>query len=408
MKILISAAETSSDIHGAELLKALREHAPEGARIEAFGIGGPKLQAEGLRALVDARELLAMGFTEIIGRIPRIVSALDQLTEAAQREKPDVAVVIDYPDFHFRLARRLKSLGVPLVYYIPPKVWVWRKGRIAELQENFRKLLCIFPFEESFYRDSKVQATYVGNPLMDELPLGLSRAEARERLGLQTSDHVLTLMPGSRSSELKRHIPLMLEAAVRAAARLRSAAWLGAEETLKILMPVPATADFARVSDWIERWQGANSFPILDIRFSRGNSAESLVAADAALVKSGTSTLEAGLLGCPHAVVYRPSWLSARLFEILVRYRGPVGLVNLVSGWKEGDPYLVEEILLEEATPDRLADAAVSLLTDSRKREQLLKGFRSLRQNLELSAEAPRHSVKAALEILEVASCPRS
>jgi lipid-A-disaccharide synthase len=148
MKILISAAETSSDAHAAELLKALRERSSE--PIEAFGIGGPKLAAAGQRQVFDAREMLSMGFVEILGRLPKILTALKRIEDEARALRPDVAVVVDYPDFHFRLAKRLAKQGIPLVYYIPPKVWAWRRGRVKFLKRFFRKILCILPFEVRF------------------------------------------------------------------------------------------------------------------------------------------------------------------------------------------------------------------------------------------------------------------
>src|SRR6185437_5565712 len=144
---------------------------------DAFGMGGPHLHEAGLRAVVDARGLLAMGFGEILGRLPQIFRALRVISDTARSERPDVAVVIDYPDFHFRLAKRLKANGIPVIYFIPPKVWAWRKGRIKILRERFVRVLSILPFEADFYRREKMPVTYVGNPLVDELPMSLTRGE---------------------------------------------------------------------------------------------------------------------------------------------------------------------------------------------------------------------------------------
>ena len=420
MKILISAAEASSDAHGAELLRALqaelRGSGGLGAAevpevIEAFGLGGPKLQAAGLRAVVDARELLAMGFIEILGRLPRIFSALRRLSDEASLQKPDVAVVIDYPDFHFRLARRLKRLQVPVVYYIPPKVWVWRKGRIRRLRESFVKILSILPFETPFYEKEKLPVVYVGNPLADELPLGLGRGAARAGLGVAPEARALVLMPGSRPSELKLHVEVMLDAATRAAALLRSGRRLAATEKLIVLMPFPVTSDLAalraRVDQWVKRASGGSANFILDVRVSQGDAAECLVAADAGLIKSGTSTLEAALLGCPHAIVYRTGWLSEFLYRLLVRYKGPVGLTNLVAGCKPGEPLLVSEVLLTSVTVKALCGEIVGLLTDEAGRERMLSGFARLRETVlggaaTQQAGTPGPSRRAALEVLGV------
>lgn len=247
MKILISAAETSSDAHGAELLRALRAQLPEAEGISAFGVGGPKLQAEGLHAVVDARELLAMGFLEIISRLPRIFGALSKLSQAASEEKPDLAVVIDYPDFHFRLAKRLRRLNVPIIYYIPPKIWIWRKSRIKILKRLFTRILCILPFEEEFYRRENLAVKYVGNPLLDELPMDLTKKRARETLGVGPNDKILVLMPGSRPAELKKHVNLMLEAAVAASKKLRNKKFLKADERLTVLLPFSVTTSLDEV-----------------------------------------------------------------------------------------------------------------------------------------------------------------
>jgi lipid-A-disaccharide synthase len=401
VKVLISAAEASSDAHGAELLRALKELGPQGQTVEAYGIGGPKLQAMGLRAVVDTRELLAMGFTEIIGRLPRIRKALRALVQAARDDRPDVAIVIDYPEFHFRLALKLKRLGIPVVYYIPPKVWVWRRGRIHTLKKFVDRVLCIFPFEAKIYREAKVSARYVGNPLIDELPLELSRKHARQKLELSEESLVLVAMPGSRPAEIKRHLPLMLAAALNTAAKLRSS-------KLDLLVPLPVTADLdrirAKITEWLKamRLKGEPVDELLCIRVSSGDSAECLVAADAGLIKSGTSTLEAALLGCPHVIVYKPSALSAWVFKNLIRYRGPVGLTNLATGWKPGQPYRVREILCEEATVQCLTAETLQLLTDEARRQQIKKELQALKETLAGGVEKGSVSRSAAREIFEV------
>ena len=408
VKILISAAEASSDVHGAELLRALRARLPEETELSVFGIGGPQLQKAGLRTLVDARGLLSMGFIEIISRLPKILAALKTLTEAARVEKPDVAVVIDYPDFHFRLARKLKALGVPVIYYIPPKVWVWRKGRIRQMRELFSRILCIFPFEEPFYRKENVPVRYVGNPLIDELPLDLTRDEARRKLGLAESERVLCLMPGSRPSELKRHLELMLEGSVRAAAELRSKGGLGPQEALRLLIPLPNTADLANLKSRVHGWQAMGGWDressIVLIQVSQGDAAIALKAADAALVKSGTSTLEAALLGCPHAVMYRPNAFSCWIFKHVIRYRDPVGLVNLILRDSENRPRrITEELLCKRATPSSLAKEAVNLMTNPALRARMKSDFDELRAVIRAGAGtdvASGPSARAADEIL--------
>ena len=413
MKILISAAEASSDAHGAELLKALRFSSPQNS-IDAYGIGGPKLRAAGLRGIVDARELLSMGFIEVLARLPRIFRALNLIESAAVRDRPDVAVVIDYPEFHILLAKRLKRLGIPVIYYIPPKVWVWRKGRIAKLKKYFAKLICIFPFEVPFYENENISITYVGNPLIDELPMKMTRAEARLKLGLDKSAKTVVIMPGSRPAELKQHLDVMLSSAVRAAAKLRSSGVLGAKERLCVLVPFSVTADLVvlreRVQSWLNRASGQTARLgetekfILDIRVFQGSAPECMVAAEAGLIKSGNSTLEAGLLGCPHSVVFRPNWVTTLIFRYLIRYRGPVGLVNLVAGSVK--PYMVNEILCEQVSEHSLCDEWITLLTDSAARSRLSEGFSQLRKQMMHFTESP--SRLAAEQVIETARSANS
>lgn len=405
MRLLISAAEASSDRHGAELVKALRQLVPASMEFSVFGIGGPELQKAGLNpVVVDARELLTIGFVEVLTQLPRILRALRRATEAAQELKPDLAIVIDYPDFHFRFARRLKALGIPVIYYIPPKVWVWRRRRVYFLRQFFKKILCIFPFEEEFYRQYQVPVSYVGNPLMDQLPLQMTRAQARERLGIAESELSVVLMVGSRRSEWKYHLELFLNAVYRVAMELRQKGQLQAEEKLVVLMPFPEVAPLAELTEKVKNWESTQNKcqnkceDVLTIRISQGNAAECLVAADAGLVKSGTSTLEAGLLGCPHLVVYKPSRTAEWIFKYLIRYRGPVGLVNLASGWKSGDPYLAPEFLCERATADLISSDLVDLMSSAERRAKMRSGFDRLRLVLGGKKQSP--SLAAAREVL--------
>lgn len=398
MKILISAAETSSDLHGAKLLQALtRECEARGEKLEAFGIGGPALRAAGLKIQVDARELLSMGFTEVLGRLPRIFRALGEITRLAIREKPDVAVVIDYPDFHFRLAKRLKRNGIPVVYFIPPKVWAWRKSRIKILRERFVRVLSIFPFEVPFYEREKMPVSYVGNPLVDSLPLELTKSQARKNLGISDSEPTFLLMPGSRPAELKYHFDIMLDAVALVAERLG--------RRIVVLVPLPLTSDLAevqrRAGAWISRKAGLKvSLSHLDLRVSQGNATECMVASDAGIIKSGTSTLEAGILGCVHSIMYRSNLLTHFIFHTLIRYYGPVGLVNLVAGYTEGSPFLIREVLHHQQDGALWADELLSLYQDPLRRKKITEGLQEVRRSVLSVGRSP--SEQAALEILDV------
>lgn len=373
MKIFISAAEASSDAHGAELLSALKELAGT-ASIEVFGLAGPKLKAQGVREILNAEDFLAMGFVEVLGKLPKALRALSVLANAVKKEQPDVAILIDYPDFHMRLAQRLRNSGVPLISFIPPKVWAWRKGRLQLLKRNFARVLCILPFEADFYARSGVKARYVGNPLLDELPLSMNSVEARLKLGLeaQGAGAVITLMPGSRPAEFKYHLPLMRDTV----ARLEKLKPLS-----RILVPLPETVRDSQLQEVQRTFKDFKQALVF-----KGHSHEALLASDVALIKSGTSTLEAGLLRCPHVITFKPHPISTFIVRKMIRYRGPAGLENLIlrgQGPETSDnPLMIPEFLSERARPELLAEALSRLLDTSvegcKEREAQFKTFEKL------------------------------
>jgi lipid-A-disaccharide synthase len=403
MKILISAAETSSDVHAAELLHALRSQCEaRGEVLEAFGIGGPKLKQAGLEQLVDAKDLLSMGFLEVASRLPKILESLSRIEKASFERKPDVVVVVDYPDFHFRLAKRLKKQNVPVVYYIPPKVWAWRKGRVRFLRKFFSKVLCIFPFEEKFYQTENVPVKYVGNPLLDELPIGSSRADARSKLGLGETEKVLSVLAGSRPAELKRHLELFLDGAQATAIKLLACGVLKSGQRLKVLLPFPETSDLASLQERVRAWECIQKHLMIHIRVSQGDSAWTMLAADAGLIKSGTSTLEAAILQCPHLIVFKPNAITTFLVRKIIGYWGPIGLSNLVAG-ATVEPFPIPEITSADVTPQLLSN----LLTELFQETELLKRVREVCKNVKAAMlqgqEGKSPSQSAASEVLEVA-----
>lgn len=385
-----------------------------GEELQAFGAGGSRLRSEGLEITVDARDLLAMGTVEVLGRLPRIRSALNELEKVAKDRRPEVAVLIDYPEFHLRLAARLKKLGIPVVCFIPPKVWVWRKGRIQKLRELFSKVLCILPFEESFYAREGMPVSYVGNPLVDELPWSLTRQAARQELGWSETDLGVALLPGSRPAELERHFEVMLQAVASLVPELRSRGILGKQDSLRVVIPLAETTDLARWQRRLaeRRWcQGVPQEAVDGVRvvLSQGGAHRALRAADAGIVKSGTSTLEAGLLGLPHVVMYRPSAVTAFLFQHLVRYRDPVALVNLMRRDSSGRPVQVlPELLCDQATPQALARELGPMLWDAATRKSVAQGLDEVRRVVFGGRDHPvSPSLRAAEEVRAVWSAGR-
>ncbi len=394
MKLLISAAEASSDAHGAQLLHALKESAPTGESFSCGGIGGPRMRKTGFVPLMEAERLSSMGFLEIFSRIPAIFSAYFKILKFARTQRPDVAVLMDYPGFHFLVARSLHRLGIPVVYYIPPKLWAWRKSRIHQLRRWCRLVLTILPFEEDFYKKSGVTAQYVGNPLIDEMPLSLTKEQARAQLGISPQATVVTLMPGSRSAELKRHGSLFIQTARLVARELKAKAALKPQEKLVTLLPLAwGTLPGYSMASFKED-------PDLDVRISAGSAHLFLAASDAGLIKSGTSTLEAALLSCPHCIVYQANWVSALIFNYLIRYSGPIGLSNLIAdprGPQARRPFRFDEVITYNVQPESLKTHLLALLTEGGRLNEARNALQLVREKVIGSGESPSRTAARAI-----------
>ena len=364
MNLLLSAGEASGDLHGALLLKALRDQSPG---LTAFGMGGPRLVAEGLDRIVAGEDLSVVGISEVIEKLPAVFRARAKLEEAARSRGPDAAVLIDFPDFHDLLARRLARAGIPLVYYISPQVWAWRTGRARTIARRARRILTLFPFEVDIYRRAGGDAVWVGHPLVDVVREGLRQpsplpAPARGRI---------VLLPGSRRSELRRHWPPMREAAAALSRRFGS-------EAVAVRAPGLPEALFP----------GADERGIRVV--SRGLHTL-LASADLALVASGTATLESALCGTPMVVVYRTSAASFAIARALVRLPY-VSLVNILAQER-----LVPELIQGDLTAARLESEAARLLESASERERTRAGLARVAASL----GPPGASARAAAALLE-------
>jgi len=356
-EILIVATEASADLHAARALEELRALRPG---IRAFGVGGPRLRAAGLEALYQAEELSVMGFAEVLPRIPRILAILRGLRQAAAERRPGAALLVDSPDFNLRLAKHLKKLGVKVVYYVSPMIWAWRKGRARKMARLVDRMLCILPFEERFYEGTGVHARFVGHPFA-ERPLPGPPERYRTSLGLPGGRITVALLPGSRASELQRIFPPMLDAAERIRARHPDA---------QFVVPVAPTLREEAVRPYLA------SHATLDVTLVAGKADEAVGASDAALVKSGTSTLETALMMRPMVVVYRMSWLSFLLAKLFVRI-AHFALVNILAGRR-----VVPELLQLQASPARMAEEVEKLLADPAAREAQRAGLSEVRASL--------------------------
>jgi lipid-A-disaccharide synthase len=355
--VLIVATEASADLHAARALEELRRLRPD---LAAFGMGGPRLAAAGLECLHHASEMSVMGLSEVLPRIPVILGILRHLAAAAAERRPRVALLVDSPDFNLRLAVKLKKLGIRVVYYVSPSVWAWRRGRVRTIARVVDRMLCILPFEEPFYAGTGVSARFVGHPFA-ERPAPLAPEAYRAALALPGGRTTIALLPGSRRSEVKRIFPAMLEAAERLRVR---------HPDVQFVVPIAPGLTREALLPHLA------SHRTLEVRLVEGQADAAVGASDAALVKSGTSVLEAALMLRPLVAVYKLSWLSYWVARLLVRLTH-FTLVNLLAGRT-----VVPELLQGQASPARMAEEIELLLADGPAREQQLAGLRAVRASL--------------------------
>lgn len=331
LRVLLVAGEPSGDLHGAALVTALRARRPD---LEVVGIGGPRLRAAGMQVLVDTEHVATMGFTETFGTLGRLVRAYRTLVRTLDAARPDLVVLIDYPEFNLRLAKQAKRRGIPVFYFVAPQVWAWRKGRIRTIAERVDKLAAVFPFEPGVYNhEGRALAEFVGHPLLDVVRATRSRAETRARYGLDPARPLLALLPGSREKEVGFLFPAMCAAA----AGLASDGWQAVAALAESLGP----ADLAAAL-------GGAAIPV---PIAHNDTYNVVAAADAAIVASGTATLETALLGCPMVIVYRLApltyWIARRLVDVPF-----IGMPNLIL--HRG---VFPELIQDAVTPAAIVDA---------------------------------------------------
>jgi lipid-A-disaccharide synthase len=334
-QILLSAGEASGDMYAAGLAAALE--ARTGAAI--FGMGGDQMRRAGVDVITDYSEVSVLGITEILSHLPQLVRAMRHLVDAARERRPELAIVTDFPGFHLRLARKLKPLGVRNVYYICPQFWAWRPWRVRIVRRRFALALCIFPFEEKFFGDAGVPVKFIGHPLVGRVAPTLSKADFFASRRLDPLLPLVTILPGSRRSELARHVSILREACVKIHSALPVqfvvAAAPGRSEALK------------------------NSWPAeLKLSIVEGETYDALAHADVSIVSSGTATIEAALLDAPMVAVYRVAPLTALLAKPLVRTKH-FAMVNLIAGRE-----VIPELIQDDFTPDRVAGETLRLLRD--------------------------------------------
>ena len=377
--MLVSAGDASGELHAAAVIEALRARVPE---LEVCALGGPALEKAGARILVPQRELAIGGLIEVLGDLGRVARAWRRITRALREQRPDLVVLVDSPDFNLPLARRAKQLGLRVLWFISPQVWAWRRGRVRKLAARVDRLAVIFPFEVAAYAGTGLRVDFVGHPLVDRLaPIARrSPAECRAALGLSAERPLVALLPGSRRNELASNLALQLDAARALHAQdPRIAFALGVAPSL-------ARADVARAV------AAARLPSLLDVTLVEQRTHELARAADVALTKPGTVTVEMALLGTPQVVaarVPRASAFAMRRLVALTHWAMP----NLIAGSE-----IVPELLQEDAEPARIAQALRSLLAGPARSGQLAALAR-VREALGPGGAAER-TAEIALELL--------
>jgi len=347
--ILLSAGEASGDMYAARLAMALKQRAD----VAVFGMGGPQMRAAGVEIIVDYEEVSVLGITEVLKKLPSLRRAMRRLVDEAQRRRPLLAILTDFPGFHLRLARKLSPLGVRNIYYICPQFWAWRPWRANLVRRRFTQALCIFPFEEKFYRDAGVSVQFIGHPLVGSVKASMSRAEFCAENRLNADKPMVTILPGSRQGEIAYHGATLAQALTQ------------------VRRAIPEVQTVVAVAPGVSRTELEACFSSgYGVRFVTGGTYDALAAADLAIVSSGTATIEAALLGKPMIVIYRLSPLTAKLAKPLVRTKF-FSMVNLITGRE-----VVPELIQNDFTPDRVASEAISLLSASKESIQKLEVMR--------------------------------
>jgi len=377
LRVGLVAGEASGDTLGADLIHALRRHAPD---TQFFGVAGPKMQSAGCESWEPAESLAVMGLFDVLRDLPRLVRLLARIKRMFLTARPDVFIGIDAPDTNLRLARGLHAAGIPTVQYVSPQVWAWRQGRARSIRESVDLVLCLLPFEKRFYDEHGIRAEFVGHPLADAIPENIDRAAARRALGLSVGGAVVALLPGSRRGEVAR-----LAADFAATAR-----WLAAQRPdLKFIAPMASAATRQIFSEVLKR-----DAPAVTVQLIDGHATTALSAADVVLVASGTASLEAALCKRPMVVVYRlgalSGWIIMKLNLVKSRFFAQPNLL--------ADRRVVGEYFQGQIVPESIGAELLMWLDDTDRRVALEREFSRI--HADLRRGAGMRAAQASLELL--------
>lgn len=360
MQLLVSAGEASGDLYAAGVVTSLARRLPN---LGFYGCAGPRLQAAGVKPVINAASLSVVGLAEVVGHLPRIYGEYRRLSRYAAEHPPAGALLTDSPDFHLRLARQMKDRGVPVYYLVAPQVWAWRQGRVKAIRELVDKLFCLFPFEEEWFRTRGVDATYIGHPLAYLAKVRSSRFEFLERYSLPAGRRMLVLLPGSRTGEAARHLPTLIDAVRELQKRF----------ALTVILATPD--GFSRAAA-LERFR--EPIAALSIKVIENDTWDCIGHADLALAASGTVTVEAAVLGTPMVTFYRVNSLSWMAGRRLVKVPF-LSMVNLIA-----ERQIVPELIQHDMTAPNIVAAAEQLLTDPGKTDRMRADLARVRALLTL------------------------
>jgi lipid-A-disaccharide synthase len=347
--VLIVAGEASGEMYAAEVVRVLKARR-ESSQFNFFGCGGANMRREGVEILVDIRRLAVLGPFEAFSHLVNFYSALRYLRREIENRRPCLAILVDFPDFNLRLAKELKALRIPVVYYISPQVWAWRTGRVRQIKKLIDRLLVILPFEEAFYARFGMTVDYIGHPLLDRVRTSCSRKEFFEKYDLSAEVPTISLLPGSRTKEIKYNLPVILKTAQR----------LNWEQPIQFLLPLASTVHHGLIEDLL-----AEETPTLPFKIIEEDTYNAIGHSDLAVVASGTATLETAILGTPLIPVFRISNLTWIVGQYLVRVPF-YSLVNLIAGRE-----IVPELFQKEFNADRLHAEIKKYLTNPTLRKRV-------------------------------------
>jgi len=356
-KILLVAGEASGDLHGSHLVEAIQRIDPE---IQFFGVGGEGLKRAGMKLLYPSQSLSVVGITEVFAKLGSILKALRALKRSLEREKPDLVILIDFPEFNLRLARIAHRRGIPILYYISPQIWAWRPKRIKLISRVIRKMVVLFSFEVPLYETAGVDVEWVGHPLLDIVKPTLPKEKAFQQLGLDPKRRTVGLLPGSRTHEIERLLPSLL-----------ASADLLQKEIPDLQFVIPLAPGISRAT--LSPWMGDVSTPI---KVVEGRTYDVMNLSELLITASGTATLEGAILGKPMIIIYKVSFLSYWVGRALIRV-DHIGLVNLVA-----EKEIAPELIQEDVNPRRIADEAFRILKDPLLSRKMSESMGEVRQKL--------------------------